>query len=339
MKFRKVYGMLSFNAFPLVNSLYCTDYSEPEDPEAEVSIQGKTTAYAELGSAYAQVNGIRGSVNESESYVYGNKARFVCEWITTTGNGTFRSICLSNSSAKYYYESEFVAEINTASSGDDYVMGLTSNKDYIFVKVRDVLYKIACYFNVVFQKKIDNSSNFVNNITCSNNKLYGHYYFDRKAYLAEIDIDNFEINILKEIYGLQAVAITNEYFMIRHYDNTNKLSLLNDSLGIIKTYKDTTISTNEIYSVNNKIYKVYNNVYYELIFSETGVNTETKSIARYPIFFKDQFYYFVYSENKKFNIYKTDLLFPHNLFSRVRLSEAVTKNDTQTMKITYDLNW
>lgn len=79
-----------------VNAMYCTDDTSTESPTTEVTIPGNTVAYATLQSAFAQTTGTRGSVSEALSICDNKKAKFVCEWNESTGNGTFQSVCLGN---------------------------------------------------------------------------------------------------------------------------------------------------------------------------------------------------------------------------------------------------
>lgn len=322
-----------FSRYALNSAFILTDYAGPVNTRERV-IHGTPLSYGY--HQYVSDNANECSFNQDESYRKANSLRFVFDFSTSQGNGTFQSIYSGPSmrNPSYYAGYDLLvsddaswpavycdgkiyvssADSLTVFTVDDWITRLNGDAwDRQTVQVPNVgLYSYTC-------------------LTAYNHSIY--WANNRSVYSAPVDdLTNVTThNIGDYCQAISYSAIRNSFFIsisdteVREYSTSFELKkTFTGNYG--SSYISAMPEENSVL-IGTRVYDIDDNA-----------NT-LKSCARWQS--SETFYTmsfisgFVLAYGAFAN---TGLYLGTQYFSRARLDKPVTKNSRQTMKITYDFN-
>ena len=322
-----------FSQYALNSAFILTDYAGPVNTRERV-IHGTP-----LSCGYHQYVSNKAnecSFNQDESYRKANSLRFVFDFSTSQGNGTFQSIYSgpSTSNQDYYagYDllvSSDAAWYTTYCDGKIYV----SSADSLTVfTVDDWITRLnggAWDRQTVQVPNVGLSSSTC--LTAYNHSIY--WVNDRSVYSAPVsDLTNVTThNIGDFCRAISYSAIRNSFFIsisrteVREYSTSFELKKTftgnYDDLGISAMPEENSVL------IGSRVYDIDDNT------------NALKPCARWRS--SERFYdmSFIGAFALAHGIFaRTGLYLGTQYFSRARLDKPVTKNSRQTMKITYDFN-
>lgn len=332
-----------------------TDNSTPVSLDAKV-FPGNEISYAD-SEAYAGTDPLRGTINVNESYNDGEKLVLVFDFATDKANGTFQTVGF-----KYKGASPQAFEI--AKSSYSYKC-CCKNGDDIYFNVGSSIYK----YNVATKQKTLVNTGFYSSakgIAYYNGSLYFPYDTGSDDYIYSYDLSTGTVttNIVKLVgddnYG---ICFDGAYFYVFYdYSSTYRIYRY-DTSWVLQGYKATTESWEYSQIANPGWFMRPDGT--ELNISDlfdNGIETTRKNyyVSSYgyqPVVeggkvYKNGIRYVFYPSiwessddvglaeggNMGFrDIFGIDEGL-WNLGTCILLDEPVTKNDTQTMKITYIFN-
>ena len=328
------YAHFDFIDSEMINTMYCTDSTDAESPTTEITIPGNTIAYATLNNAYAQTTGTRGSVSTALSVCDNKKAKFVCEWNESTGNGTFQSVCLGNKSLgivpemiPYDFEKEF---IGIAYGGGYYWTGELNTKTIL--KLNATTFAI--------EEEIDVSSVLVANVRDLT-------YYNGSLYI--VDGNSIYSHVLAT--GVTSVFVSASYLYSITNDGTY-LYVSNTSANLIQrysftgTYVDAVNVGEAVFGIsfhNSTLYITIGTAIYELNYG-TGAKTQIGTIKSNSVYGLTSngsdlicctgFITYTTQASYSYMLGKIKHFTNQDMFNRVLLPSPVTKSQGQTMKVT-----
>lgn len=335
---RKIYDDIN----DIFKCMHLTDAVHPEDPANEWFVQGNEIGYALSDATYVGSDVLRGSYNEVESFTTGEKVRMVFDFPTHAANGTFHSIYFSNRG------SAFTASINNdVLLFEKIPIPNGANLGTVSIKKHgDKIYRLRSDNKML--DVFDQQCNLLNSITLPYTDNYDFEILDNYIYFVTItssrtvyrmpiaDFSSDEVVVTgytnaggicydtkKEqfIIARNSSGISNSTVTIRRYDKTFNLLTTIDIAKLSASR-----SSLRLYAINSQV--VLNN---RILFSDDKVTeTEFAQSGHIAGVLDGQF---AIQSNSNYPLY---LIPKAQIGSRCLLDEPITKQPTQTMKITYD---
>lgn len=322
-----------FNQYALNSAFILTDYAGPVNTRERV-IHGTPLSYGY--HQYVSNNAYECSFNQDESYRKANSLRFVFDFSTSQGNGTFQSIYSGPSTWNPNYYAGYDLLV---SNGDDWPATYCDGKIYVSSKDSLTVFTVDDWITRLNGGAWDRQTVQVPNV--------GLYEYTRlTAYNHSIYWINGQSVCSAPVSDLTNVTTHN----IGDYCQEISYSAIRDSFFI-------SISNTEVreYSTSFELKKTftgnYGSSYISAMPEENSVLIGTrvydiddnanalKPCARWQS--SETFYSmsFISGFVLAYGVFAhTGLYLGTQYFSRARLDKPVTKNSRQTMKITYDFN-
>lgn len=327
----QLYRQGSFSQYALNSAFILTDYAGPVNTRERV-IHGTPLSYGY--HQYVSNNVNECSFNQDESYRKANSLRFVFDFSTSQGNGTFQSIysgpSMDNPSYKAGYQ--LLTDFNvrwrvTYCDGKIY----TPDQDMLVAFTLDdwVTRLNGDTWNSVKTQVPNAGLNSRTTLTAYNHSIY---WVNNQSICSAPVSDLTDVtthNIGDYCRAISYSAIRDSFFIII---STTELREYSTSFELKKTFTgnyDYTISAmpeeNSVL-IGSRVYDIDDNA------------NVLKPCARWES--TSQFFNMTFIGDFALayeNVY-TGLYLGTQYFSRARLDKPVTKNSRQTMKITYDFN-
>lgn len=322
-----------FNQYALNSAFILTDYAGPVNTRERV-IHGTPLSYGY--HQYVSNNANECSFNQDESYRKANSLRFVFDFSTSQGNGTFQSIYSgpSMSNPNYYAGYDLLVS-------DDAYWAATYCDGKIYASSADSLtvFTVDDWITRLNGGAWDRQTVQVPNVGLYSNTgltAYNHSIYwanDRSVYSAPVsDLTNVTThNIGDYCQAISYSAIRNSFFIsisdteVREYSTSFELKkTFTGNYG--SSYISAMPEENSVL-IGTLVYDIDDNA------------NALKPCARWQG--KGTFYTmsFISGFVLAYGIFSyTGLYLGTQYFSRARLDKPVTKNSRQTMKITYDFN-
>lgn len=325
----------AFNRYALNSAFILTDYAGPVNTRERV-IHGTPLSYGY--HQYVSNNANECSFNQDESYRKANSLRFVFDFSTSQGNGTFQSVysgpSLSNPDYQAGYSLFESSDVNwpvTYCDGKIYTPG---NDNFTVFTVDDWITRLngGAWDRQTVQMSgtglvADNTS-----LTAYNHSIY--WINGQSVCSAPVsDLTNVTThNIGDYCRAISYSAIRDSFFILIQSSEVREYS---PSFELKKTftgnYADYFISAmpeeNSVL-IGNRVYDIDDNA------------NALKPCARWEETSKFFGMSFIgsFALAYGYSYTHTGLYLGTQYFSRARLDKPVTKNSRQTMKITYDFN-
>lgn len=322
-----------FNRYALNSAFILTDYAGPVNPRERV-IHGTPLSYGY--HQYVSNNKNECSFNQDESYRKANSLRFVFDFSTSQGNGTFQSIYSGPSmSNQSYYAGYDLLVSNDAYWPATYCDG----KIYVSSADSLTVFTVDDWITRLNGGAWDRQTVQVPNVglfdsTCLTTYNHSIYWAnDRSVYSAPVsDLTNVTThNIGDYCQEISYSAIRNSFFIsisnteVREYSTSFKLKKT-----FTGNYGSSFISAmpeeNSVL-IGTRVYDIDDNA------------NALKPCAQWQ---RSETFYtmsFISGFALAYGMFAhTGLYLGTQYFSRARLDKPVTKNSRQTMKITYDFN-
>ena len=335
---RKIYDDIN----DIFKCMHLTDATHAEDPENEWLVQGNEIGYALSDATYVGSDVLRGSYNEVESFTTGKKVRMVFDFPTHVANGTFRSIYFSNRG------SAFTTSLNTSALLFEMVpIPNGTNLGTVTIKKHtDKIYRLRSDNKTL--DIFDQQYNLLNSITLPYTDNYDFEIVDNYIYFVttasaravyKMPIADFVSNeIVATGYsnaGGICYDLAKEQFIITRNSGGTSTSAItirryNKTFNLLTAIDITNFSANRsglrLYAIDNQV--ILNN---RLLISDDKITDVELSQSGYITgVLNGQFAMQVAASNPLYLIPKAQI------GSRCLLDEPITKQPTQTMKITYD---
>lgn len=322
-----------FSQYALNSAFILTDYAGPVNTRERV-IHGTPLSYGY--HQYVSNNASECSFNQDESYRKANSLRFVFDFSTSQGNGTFQSIYSGPSQSNpEYYAGYMLLASNDAAWPATYCDGK------IYVSRRDsfTVFTVDDWITRLNGGAWDRQTVQVSNVGLydyTTLTAYNHtiYWVDNMSVCSApvSDLTNVTThNIGNRCQAISYSAIRNSFFIsiskteVREYSTSFELKKT-----FTGNYDDSHISAmpeeNSVL-IGSRVYDIDDNT------------NALKPCARWQD--SERFYdmSFIGAFALAHGIFaNTGLYLGTQYFSRARLDKPVTKNSRQTMKITYDFN-
>lgn len=323
----------AFDQYALNSAFILTDYAGPVNTRERV-IHGTPLSYGY--HQYVSNNANECSFNQDESYRKANSLRFVFDFSTSQGNGTFQSIYSgpSTHNPEYYAGYELLAS-------DDARWPTTYCDGKIYVSSSDsfTVFTVDDWITRLNGGAWDRQTVQVPNVGLYEYKTltaYNHtiYWVDNMSVCSApvSDLTNVTThNIGDQCQAISYSAIRNSFFIsiskteVREYSTSFELKKT-----FTGNYDDSYISAmpeeNSVL-IGSRVYDIEDNT------------NALKPCARWQASQKFYDMSFIGAFALAHGIFaNTGLYLGTQYFSRARLDKPVTKNSRQTMKITYDFN-
>lgn len=319
-----------FDQYALNSAFILTDYAGPVNTRERV-IHGTPLSYGY--HQYVSNNVYECSFNQDESYRKANSLRFVFDFSTSQGNGTFQSIYSGPSTDNPNYKAGYrlFADYNvrwpvtycdgkiytpdanslTVFTVDDWITRLNGNAwDRQTVQVPNARYDTF--------------------LTAYNHSIY--WVNGRSVYSAPVsDLTNVTThNIGDYCRGISYSAIRDSFFIsvstteVREYSTSFELK--KTFTGNYNSYYVSAMPEENSILLGTRVYDIDDNA------------NVLKPCARWEALAPFNCMTFIDSFALAYAGVYTGLYLGTQYFSRARLDKPVTKNSRQTMKITYDFN-
>lgn len=322
-----------FDRYALNSAFILTDYAGPVNTRERV-IHGTPLSYGY--HQYVSNNANECSFNQDESYRKANSLRFVFDFSTSQGNGTFQSIYSGPSTSNPSYFAGYTLLVSSDASWP-----ATYCDGKIYVSDADSLtsFTVDDWITRLNGGAWDRQTVQVPNVGLCDRTLltaYDHSIYwvnDRYVYSAPVsDLTNVTThNIGKYCYAISYSAIRNSFFIsipdteVREYSTSFELKKT-----FTGNYESPCISAmpeeNSVL-IGTRVYDIDDNA------------NALKPCARWQR--SEKFYTMSFISGFALAYgpsARTGLYLGTQYFSRARLDKPVTKNSRQTMKITYDFN-
>lgn len=322
-----------FNQCALNSAFILTDYAGPVNTRERV-IHGTPLSYGY--HQYVSNNARECSFNQDESYRKANSLRFVFDFSTSQGNGTFQSIYSGPSTSNPGYCAGYMLL-----ASNDITLPATYCDGKIYVSRSDSLtmFTVDDWITRLNGGAWDRQTVQVPNVglydyttlTAYNHTIY--WVNNKSVYSAPVsDLTNVTThNIGNRCEAISYSAIRNSFFIsisqteVREYSTSFELKKT-----FTGNYNDSHISAmpeeNSVL-IGSRVYDIDDNT------------NALKPCARWQSseIFYDMSFIGAFALAHGF-FAETGLYLGTQYFSRARLDKPVTKNSRQTMKITYDFN-
>lgn len=324
-----------FNQYALNSAFILTDYAGPVNTRERV-IHGTPLSYGY--HQYVSNNAHECSFNQAESYRKANSLRFVFDFSTSQGNGTFQSIYSgpSTNNPNYYAGYDLLVSSDAAwpatyCDGKIYVSGADSLTVFT---VDDWITRLngGAWDRQTVQVPNVGLYSYTR-LTAYNHSIY--WANDRSVYSAPVsDLTNVTThNIGDYCHAISYSAIRNSFFIsisdteVREYSTSFELKkTFTGNYGSESSYISAMPEENSVL-IGTRVYDIDDNA------------NVLKPCARWQ---RSETFYsmsFISGFVLAYGTFAhTGLYLGTQYFSRARLDKPVTKNSRQTMKITYDFN-
>lgn len=322
-----------FDQYALNSAFILTDYAEPVNTRERV-IHGTPLSYGY--HQYVSNNANECSFNQDESYRKANSLRFVFDFSTSQGNGTFQSIYSSPSISNPSYYAGYKL---LASNGDQWFVTYCDGKIYTPDADSLTVFTVDDWITRLNGGAWDRQTVQVPNaglynytsLTAYNHSIY--WVNGQSVCSAPVsDLTNVTThNIGASGQNISYSAIRNSFFISISYTEVREYST---SFELKKTftgdYANSYISAmpeeNSVL-IGNRVYDIDDNA------------NALKPCVRWQCSESFRDMSFIGGFALAHGIFAdTGLYLGTQYFSRARLDKPVTKNSRQTMKITYDFN-
>lgn len=321
-----------FPQYALNSVFILTDYAGPVNTRERV-IHGTPLSYGY--HQYVSNNANECSFNQDESYRKANSLRFVFDFSTSQGNGTFQSIYSGPSTDNPNYKAGY-----KLLTGYNVRWPVTYCDGKIYTPDTDSLisFTVDDWITLLNGDTWDRQAVQVPNAGLTDHKsltAYNHsiYWINGQSVCSAPVSDLTDVtthNIGDYCRSISYSAIRNSFFIlfqneVREYSTSFQLKKTfpcNDSYYISAMPEENSIL------INNRVYEVDDNANT----LKPCARWETTSPFNYMTFISC--FALAYGNDYA----HTGLYLGTQYFSRARLDKPVTKNSRQTMKITYDFN-
>ena len=322
-----------FNQYALNSAFILTDYAGPVNTRERV-IHGTPLSYGY--HQYVSNNANECSFNQDESYRKANSLRFVFDFSTSQGNGTFQSIYSgpSTSNPNYYAGYDLLV-----SSGDDWPATYCDGKIYASSADSLTVFTVDDWITRLNGGAWDSQHVQVPNaglynytsLTAYNHSIY--WVNGQSVCSAPVsDLTNVTThNIGDSGQNISYSAIRNSFFISISYTEVREYStsfeLKKTFTGNYGSYYISAMQEENSVLIGTRVYDIDDNA------------NALKPCARWQS--SETFYNmsFISGFVLTYGTFAhTGLYLGTQYFSRARLDKPVTKNSRQTMKITYDFN-
>lgn len=322
-----------FDRYALNSAFILTDYAGPVNTRERV-IHGTPLSYGY--HQYVSNNAYECSFNQDESYRKANSLRFVFDFSTSQGNGTFQSIYSgpSTSNPNYYAGYDLLV-----SSGDDWPATYCDGKIYLSSEDSLTVFTVDDWITRLNGGAWDSQYVQVPNaglynytsLTAYNHSIY--WVNGQSVCSAPVsDLTNVTThNIGDSGQNISYSAIRNSFFIsissteVREYSTSFELK--KTFTGDYGSYYISAMPEENSVLIGKCVYDIDDNA------------NALKPCARWQ---KAETFYtmsFISGFVLAYGTFAhTGLYLGTQYFSRARLDKPVTKNSRQTMKITYDFN-
>lgn len=326
---------LGFPRYALNSAFILTDYAGPVNTRERV-IHGTPLSYGY--HQYVSNNKNECSFNQDESYRKANSLRFVFDFSTSQGNGTFQSIYSGPSINNPSYKAghALLTDSNvlwfvTYCDGKVYTPG--GNSLTVFT-VDDWITKLnGDEWNSQTVQVFNAGLNDSTSLTAYNHSIY--WVNGRSVCSAPVSdlTDVTTHNIGDYCRAISYSAIRDSFFIFM--SSTNEVREYSTSFELKKTFTDnydgyyvSAMPEENSVLIGNRVYDIDDNA------------NALKPCARWEASSPFRCMTFIGGFALAFgsNAAHTGLYLGTQYFSRARLDKPVTKNSRQTMKITYDFN-
>ena len=322
-----------FNQYALNSAFILTDYAGPVNTRERV-IHGTPLSYGY--HQYVSNNADECSFNQDESYRKANSLRFVFDFSTSQGNGTFQSIYSGPSTMNPNYYAGYDLLV---SSDANWPATYCDGKIYVSGTDSLTMFTVDDWITRLNGGAWDRQTVQVPNVGLYNDTCltaYNHSIYwvdDWSVYSAPVsDLTNVTTHNFEDYcQAISYSAIRNSFFI---YISNTEVKEYSTSFELKKTftgnYGSSYISAmpeeNSVL-IGSRVYDIDDNA------------NALKPCARWqkpgPFYNMSFINGFVLAYGQYAN---TGLYLGTQYFSRARLDKPVTKNSRQTMKITYDFN-
>lgn len=322
-----------FDKYALNSAFILTDYAGPVNPRDRV-IHGTPLSYGY--HQYVSNNANECSFNQDESYRKANSLRFVFDFSTSQGNGTFQSIYSGPSTMNSNYHAGYDLLVNNE---DYWPATYCDGKIYVSSKGSLTVFTVDDWIARLNGGAWDRQTVQVPNAGLYNSTCltaYNHSIYwanSRSVYSAPVSdlTDVTTHNIGDSCQAISYSAIRDSFFIsiskteVREYSTSFELKkTFTGDYG--SSYISAMPEENSVL-IGPRVYDIDDNV------------NALKPCARWQT--SDTFYTMSFISGFALaygTSAKTGLYLGTQYFSRARLDKPVMKNSRQTMKITYDFN-
>lgn len=331
------------------STIYLGSDSSPESPSTERFVRGQLVGWADRTSTYSGGDTLRGTINVSESTWSTSRAHFVFDWPTNAANGTIASVGFAGfrSLPVQQYCSTF--PVGSTSVQGDNGRGMVYANGYVYyLDGNNLLSKIdpntGNVVDTTYVQVTDNPSNLAFDGTsfwvCSGNKLY------------RLNADGTVASnlTLTRMPWIRAFTIDGGYIWVycdngNNYSQTNKsysaslykFDLSGNLSGIIPNTLGSPISmvvaSNQLYGVNGLSCTIADKQGNWIANFGTTYYTPVQ-VGAYAALAPDGVSYYIVDSRGYLS-----RIWLGALGSRVLLSSPIQKNNTQTLKVTYDITY
>lgn len=318
-----------FPQYALNSAFILTDYAGPVNTRERV-IHGTPLSYGY--HQYVSNNANECSFNQDESYRKANSLRFVFDFSTSQGNGTFQSIYSGPSTDNPAYKAgyELLAGYNV-----HWPVTYCDGKIYTPGTDRLIAFTVDDWITRLNGDSWDSQTVQVPNAGLNNGKsltAYNHsiYWINDQSVCSAPVSDLTDVtthNIGDYCRSISYSAIRDSFFILFR----NEVREYSTSFQLKKTftgdyYHVSAMPEENSILLDNRVYDIDDNANA----LKPCARWEANSLFNYMTFIGD--FALAYGDNYA----NTGLHLGSQYFSRARLDKPVTKNSRQTMKITYD---
>lgn len=324
-------GGSDFSQYALNSAFILTDYAGPVNTRERV-IHGTPLSYGY--HQYVSNNVNECSFNQAESYRKANSLRFVFDFSTSQGNGTFQSIysCPSTDNPNYKAGYKLLTGFNVR-----WLVAYCDGKIYTPDTDKLIAFTVDDWITQLNgdtwnRQTIQVSGAGLNNTTSLTAYNHSIYWVNGQSVCSAPVSDLTDVtthNIGAYCQAISYSAIRDSFFIIISNTEVREYST---SFELKKTftgnyaYNISAMPEENSVLIGNRVYDIDDNA------------NVLKPCARWEASSSFQCMTFIGEFALAYENVYTGLYLGTQYFSRARLDKPVTKNSRQTMKITYDFN-
>ena len=338
------YRLLTNSSSPIYSNespayyLLLTNNADEENPNYKY-LKGEIIGYADGWNTYSGTDGLKGSLNTSETTVSEWNKHFVIDFPTHAANGTFQSIYWTS------YWGTKVMQDEAIMSGLTNIGCICANETFLFVCVMNNNNKLIKRYNLA-TKEINEIvlDKDIENCFCNETDLF---IVGKDNIIYKYDLDGNLINACFGVNDELFAYYNNEIISLDIY--SNKLSFYNEEGTLIREYTlslGNGVSIVEMYVNDGIIYIIVNSRSKALIRFDIASGKQHNVAVNYTLYWPG-------GNSNSGHMYGKDIcrnsknVFFHTngvvrigtdteYFSHTTLPEPVTKTSASTMKIQYD---
>lgn len=321
-----------FPQYALNSAFILTDYAGPVNTRDRV-IHGTPLSYGY--HQYVSNNANECSFNQDESYRKANSLRFVFDFSTSQGNGTFQSVYSGPSTDNPTYKAGYKL---LAGYNDRWLVTYCDGKIYTPDTDRLIAFTVDDWITRLNGDTWNRQTVQVPNVGLDNSTsltAYNHsiYWINSQSVCSAPVSDLTDVtthNIGDYCQAISYSAIRDSFFILFQ----NEVREYSTSFQLKKTftgnygYKISVMPEENSVLINNRVYDIDDNANVLKPCARWEENSPFDCMTFIGDFALAYGGYYAY----------TGLYLGTQYFSRARLDKPVTKNSRQTMKITYDFN-